>query len=620
VTRRGNSVRARAVLLVAALLGAASAGAGEPPAPSPRALADAYDRVDRSQPFRFSKRVERPAAQVELGRKLFFDSRLSADGSLSCAACHDPAKAWTDGRPRARGLGGRELARNTPTLLDLRERTLFFWDGRAATLSDQVLFPIQSHQEMDLPLDALLERLRAVPDYERAFAAAFGGPATADGVARALAAFLETLETPADAPFDRGRADPEAMSPAARRGLVLFAGKARCLGCHAGPALTDNRFHNLGFKPGPGPQDPGRWAVVRTPESFGAFRTPSLRNVARTAPYMHDGRLRTLADVVAFYDRGGDGGGGRSYPLLPLGLTSRERSDLVAFLESLTSTVAPVAPPDVPAAAPARPGAVAAADARPAAPASPQTDRPEPPPAAHPPSAPSLDDACRDFSLETLLRALSADPGSPRAQAVLSAASDDAIGAVVDRALAAGSDAPCGALAGLSREFTGVAQSAAFFCRDSYFELSLLRAAAERSPELASACRAGLRWSYRIFDDADAGIVCSAIAEDLDRPARLCARLSPRYVEPRALPACEKEFAQLGGRALDCALDADPFPTPLEQRCAAYRLYYKARAAGSPDACGRDGQCRALMGDALGQARVLEERARARACGSARPD
>lgn len=614
---RGALMRraAGAALALLASLAAAQARAGEPP-PDAKTLAAAYDRVDGSYYLRFTKRPARPAAQADLGRRLFFDPRLSAGGAMSCATCHDPAKAWTDGLPRARGRGGETLARNTPTLLDLRERTLFFWDGRVARLSDQVLFPIQNHSEMGQTLDELLSRLRAVPDYDARFRAAFGAPASADSLARALAAFLETLETPADSPFDRGRTDPDAMSPAARRGLVLFAGKAKCLACHQGPMFSDHRFHNLGFKPG-ALDDPGRWAVARTRGAYGAFRTPGLRNVARTAPYMHDGRFATLAQVADFYDRGGDGGGDEVYPLRPLGLTKREKADLTAFLEALTSSLPDVKRPEIPPDAPGPRPAVAAADAVPPAPAPARSDRAEPPAVERHAGAdaPSLDAACRDFTLTAFARALAGpDALSARVQAVRGSVYDDAVRAFVYRALASGSDAPCAGLAGLTRDFAGVSQSADFFCRDWYRELALVRAAARGGPGFDPVCREALRWSYRDFDDGDAKAVCAEIAAKLDRPDELCADLTPRYLDPRQAGACRKEFALLGGRSYDCARGPDELPSWVERRCSEYQLYRRALSDGAA-ACGTHDLCRALMGEGEAQARILEDRVRARACG-----
>jgi cytochrome c peroxidase len=604
--------------LLLAVVTASPALAGEAPPPSSAELTEAYGRVDGSYYLRFTKSAPRPPAEVELGRELFFDPRLSADGTMSCASCHDPSKGWADGLPRARGLGGRELRRNTLTLLDLRERTLFFWDGRVARLSDQVLFPIQNHEEMGQSLETLLGRLRAVPAYESGFAAAFGGPATADSLARALTAFLQTLNTPADSPFDKGRSDPAAMSPSARRGLVLFAGRAGCLTCHQGALFSDHRFHNLGLKQGSGPEDAGRWRVAPTRGAYGAFRTPGLRNIARTAPYMHDGRFQTLADVVAFYDRGGDGPGDEVYPLRPLGLTAGQRADLVAFLESLSSSLPAFTAPTVPPPAPGPLPVVSAADARAPDPAPARSDRAEPradaPPAGA--AAPSLDAACRDFSLAAFVHALvGPDAASPRAQMIRGSVYEDAVRALVYRSLAAGGDAPCAALAGLTRDFAGVSQAADFFCRDWYHELALVRAAAERGPAFAGVCREALRGSYQDFDAADAAEVCAIVSEDIDRPQELCARLTPRYIDPRLTASCVREYSLLGGSSYDCARGPDAVPSWVEQRCAEYQLYHKARSSKDPESCGRHGLCRALMGDGEGQARLLERRVRDRACG-----
>lgn len=598
------------LLLAAALLSAAPAAAGRvPTAPE---LAAAYARVDDSADLRFTKLLPATDAERDLGRRLFFDPRLSADGKTSCATCHDPAKAWGDGLARSPGRDGKALPRNTPSLLDLRDRTLYFWDGRAARLSDQVLLPIQNHREMGSGLADALARVRAVPAYDRAFRAATGGPATAETVAATLTAFLETLATAPDSPFDRGRSDPEALSPAAKRGLVLFAGRGRCLVCHEGPFFTDNRFHALGLTPGE-VRDPGRWAVAPTPGSYGAFRTPGLRNAGRTAPYMHDGRFKTLAQVVKFYDRGGDAPGSGPYPLRPLHLTRGDRADLVAFLESLDGTVPAVERPAPFPDGGAAPAPVPTADATPAVPRRAVSDRDEPPPAPARAGA-SLERACADFSLDSFAAVLAGpDAETPRVQVLRGSVYDLLVKGFVYRALAAGSDAPCAGLAGLKREFSGISQPADFFCRDWYHELSLARAAAAPGPGFDAVCRDAVLWSYRDFDADDAGAVCSAITEDLGSPRALCARLIPRYLDPRQAGACERSFAVLGGEEGPCTRGVNEMPDWLEQRCVEYGLYRRARDRGV-SACGSHGLCRALLGDGAGQARALEARLRALAC------
>lgn len=208
------------------------------------------------------------------------------------------------------------------------------------------------------------------------------------------------------------------------------------------------------------------------------------------------------------------------------------------------------------------------------------------------------------------------DASSARVEDLRGAVYEDAVRAFVYRALDAGDDAPCAALTGLTRDFAGLSQSADYFCRDWYRELSFVRAAAERGPRFDAVCREGLRWSYRSFDAGDARTVCAAIERDLDRPERLCAALTPRYLDPRQAGACVKEFSLLGGRSYDCARGPDEIPSWVEQRCSEYRLYHKARAEGA-SACGGHGLCRALMGEGAAQALLLEKRVRSLACGAA---
>ncbi|MBI3554125.1 MAG: cytochrome-c peroxidase [Elusimicrobia bacterium] len=229
--------------LLALLLAAVPCAAHDPDAPADAEVRQAYARIDGSAILRLDKHRPRSPAEVELGKRLFFDPRLSSDRKMSCSTCHVPEKAWTDGLARARGRGGKTLLRNTPTVLDLRGRTLFFRDGRVARLSEQVLLPIQDHGEMGAELPEILGRLRAVPEYRDAFRQAYGRDADASGLAEALTAFVESLETAADSPFDRGRRDPTALPPSARRGLLLFSDKAHCLNCHKGPLFSDEHFH-----------------------------------------------------------------------------------------------------------------------------------------------------------------------------------------------------------------------------------------------------------------------------------------------------------------------------------------------------------------------------------------
>lgn len=275
--------------------------------------------------------------KVELGRRLFFDPILSADRSGSCAACHQPTRHFTDGRERAIGIGGAEGGRNVPSVLNVAYGQSFFWDGRAPTLEAQVLQPIQGAAELGLTLDELTRRLSEDPTYGDAFERAFGSRhIDADAVSRALASYLRTLRS-GDAPVDRFlHGEAAALSDEARRGFRLFVGKANCGVCHLAPLFTDHAFHNTGVSWGS--PDVGRAAVTGLEEDRGRFKTPSLRNVAETAPYMHDGSIATLEDVLEHYT-----GGGVENPFLdeeisPLDLSSNEKRALIAFLEALTGS------------------------------------------------------------------------------------------------------------------------------------------------------------------------------------------------------------------------------------------------------------------------------------------
>lgn len=278
------------------------------------------------------------AAKTALGRRLFFDKRLSRDGRVACASCHKPEHGFADDRPVSIGVGGRTGRRNAPSLLNRAYATALFWDGRAASLEEQALAPMVNDAELANTYEEIARRLGGDPSYVRAFREAFGeGAPTSARAAQALASFTRTLLSGAS-PADRYErlGDTRALSPAAARGLVLFRGKARCEVCHDGPLFSDGRFHNTGVSWGRLPLDRGRFEVTGLEVHRGAFRTPSLRHVSRTAPYMHDGSLSTLAEVVGFYDRGAGPNPDLDGLIRPLGLTAGERRDLLAFLEALT--------------------------------------------------------------------------------------------------------------------------------------------------------------------------------------------------------------------------------------------------------------------------------------------
>lgn len=280
--------------------------------------------------------------KVALGRRLFFDTILSRDASVACATCHDPQRAFTDGRPRAVGIGGRANPRHAPTLVNRGYGKAFFWDGRAASLEEQALQPIENPNEFGHSVPEVIARLNSHPEYPPQFRVAFGREVNAADLARALASYVRTIVS-GDAPVDRFFAgDRDVFSPEARRGLDVFRGKGNCTACHIGPTFSDEQFHNTGVAWRPevsGLLDAGRFAVSGKETDRGAFKTPTLRHVAETAPYMHDGSLVTLEEVVEFYNRGGRPNPHLDGEIRPLGLTGEEKHALIAFLKSLSGTI-----------------------------------------------------------------------------------------------------------------------------------------------------------------------------------------------------------------------------------------------------------------------------------------
>jgi cytochrome c peroxidase len=274
-----------------------------------------------------------------LGRKLFFDAGLSGSGHTACATCHDPAKGWADGRARSVGDTGVVSLRRSPTIVDVAWGGPYFWDGRAATLEEQAKGPLGSPLEMNMGLAHAAAAVKASPAYSAAFAKAYPGQLmTIDLIVGAIAAFERTVVSP-DAPFDRWvTGDEDAISSQAKRGFALFNGKANCASCHSTWRFTDDGFHDIGLDT----TDLGRAAIdPGNPLMMYAVKTPTLRNVAVRAPYMHDGSIATLQAVVEHYDRGGLPRRSRAPDVRPLGLTAREREDLVAFLGSLTTGHSP---------------------------------------------------------------------------------------------------------------------------------------------------------------------------------------------------------------------------------------------------------------------------------------
>ena len=278
-------------------------------------------------------------AKVELGRVLYFDKRLSRDDTVSCATCHEPAHGFAEPRKTSQGVGGQVGTRNAPTVINRLFSKEQFWDGRATDLEEQAKGPLINPIEMAMPSHgAVVRKVGGIAAYGPLFAKAFGSDdVSIDHIAQAIAAFERTVVAGGSA-FDRYQAgDKTAMTDAAVRGMGLFNGKANCVTCHAGFNFSDESYHNLGVGMLVKAPDPGRAKVTKARSETGAFKTPTLRNVVQTAPYMHDGSEATLADVIAFYDRGGSRNPYLSKEMRPLGLSDGEKADLLAFLGALAS-------------------------------------------------------------------------------------------------------------------------------------------------------------------------------------------------------------------------------------------------------------------------------------------
>ncbi|MDA8130105.1 MAG: cytochrome-c peroxidase [Elusimicrobia bacterium] len=288
-------------------------------------------------------------AKIRLGRQLYFDKRLSVDNTVSCATCHKPDTGWAHHAPTDTGVKGQVGGRNSGSIIDAAYLKFQFWDGRAGSLEEQAVGPIANPIEMGETLDNVVQKLNAIPGYRSQFQQVFGTDATADAIGKAIAAFERTIIA-GPSPYDRYlQGDRRAMSASAVRGMDIFKGKGHCSACHSGPAFSDNGFHNLGVGYADGKlKDQGRYAVTKDDRDMGAFKTPGLRNVAQTWPYLHDGSEKTLEDVIELYDRGGVPNPHIDRLMLPLRLTRGEKADLLAFLNSLTGPVPAVTEPELP--------------------------------------------------------------------------------------------------------------------------------------------------------------------------------------------------------------------------------------------------------------------------------
>ncbi len=271
-----------------------------------------------------------------LGRRLFFDPILSADRKVACASCHDPRHGFSSPQPLPIGVHGRKALRNAPTLLNRAFGKNQSWDGSSPTLVHQVTRPIENANEMDLPLDRALKRLRKSEDYRRAFRDAYAEDVTKSQLADALSTFVGRLYL-GDSPVDRFWAgDRTAMTVAERGGMWIWESKGRCWKCHSGPNFSDEGFHNTGVGVRDGVPEPARLAVTGLGRDRGRFKTPTLRGLSQTAPYMHDGSLSTLVEVVEFYRRGGGKNDSLDRRIAPLELSDQDAANLVAFLKALS--------------------------------------------------------------------------------------------------------------------------------------------------------------------------------------------------------------------------------------------------------------------------------------------
>jgi cytochrome c peroxidase len=282
--------------------------------------------------------------KIALGKMFFWDKRWSSSGTVSCVSCHPPDHGWADPQPRSTNFAGKPTLRHAPTLVNRLFSDRQLWTGLRGTLEDQ------AGNDSNRTDETLVKHLGEIPEYQREFQKVFGRPLDNVGVAQAIAAYVRTINS-GGAPYDRFRAgDKRAMSAPAQRGLALFNGKAGCGRCHSGFNFSDERYYNIGVGMAQPDPDLGRFLVTKNDSDKGVFKTPTLRDAAQRGPYMHDGSIITLADVVAYYDRGGTPNQWLSSRIKPLGLTAEEQADLVELLKALSGRVDPEVgrPPKLP--------------------------------------------------------------------------------------------------------------------------------------------------------------------------------------------------------------------------------------------------------------------------------
>ncbi|WP_367915949.1 cytochrome-c peroxidase [Leadbetterella sp. DM7] len=286
--------------------------------------------------------VQMPEDEIALGKTLFSDPLLSSDKKISCASCHKPSFAFADTSAVSLGVLNRKGVRNTPSAMNVNNAAFFFWDGRASTLEEQALIPIANPDEMNLPVDSAVHRLQQSGFYREAFQKIYQQQPSAKTLSRALAAFEQSLET-GDTPFDNWKTNDneKAVSESVKRGFALFNGSANCVRCHFGPDFSNTEFRNIGLFNGKDLNDSGRAVITRKANDLGKFKIGPLRNVALTAPYMHNGMFKTLREVIDYYNDPDkivpDAINRDSLLSKPLNLSEPDKQDLENFLKSLTS-------------------------------------------------------------------------------------------------------------------------------------------------------------------------------------------------------------------------------------------------------------------------------------------
>ena len=288
-------------------------------------------------------------AKIELGKQLYFDGRLSQNNAISCAFCHLPTMGFADPKPVSFGVGGKKGGRNSPTVFNTAFNSVQFWDGRVSSLEEQALGPIHNPVEMAETHENVVTKLGKIKGYQEQFKQVFGTTVNLQSIVEAIAAYERTVIS-TNSSFDKYvLGDKSAMNDSAIQGMDLFKGKARCILCHNGPNFTDNQFHNLGVpQVGPQKEDLGRYYVTRLEKDKRAFKTPTLRSISETAPYMHDGAFKTLEEVLDFLDKGGGNDANKSSLMKPLNLTKEEKGELLAFLQALKGKEIPFEMPELP--------------------------------------------------------------------------------------------------------------------------------------------------------------------------------------------------------------------------------------------------------------------------------